>query len=1453
MGNPPKRKKMSLKSVSLHNIPGGTPLKDCVRFQMNCTLDSAKILPSMVLTCQKVCSDQEANVFQSTVISGKMHTKDFFDISEIKASSEGILGMISSCQKTNYMTRTVVQKHKVCKPLSVESPSKIFSRMKQRVALVKEKNKPPEAMLLDPKCTTDYILTSESQPAFLQRPEKIPIVEDKQKTTLDENFLEESNVKAVKDFTAMNKNICTTVMSPPFLESPNKFFSRVKQKLQEDWLQKEKHPFITSRPTKKINNFNEEYLSTPVSQKEKIIAETAELASETFTIISNPMIMSDDHVTSKEFLKERASGNLPQEKAVVTPSKNIYGHKAGENLSVSPQKPSQHLCDTIFATPKVHIPRRRQPATKVPLDEPDTGTNEKTARLPKRGKDMDDVFWHSNVIVERIAHNQVKTLTGNTYMLEGCIDAVNMKKEGIPPTFIKRFGTGIPRNWKMLVDDLLSYMKRKEERAFPVSGDSKKIKKCSEELDLPQNIERKYKTNNTTYDVLPLQNDKIHGMQMETSDLQNDSEKSFTRSGRCVKPPMQYWCGERIRLDQALNITINKGGANYLSPTTSIMPPVKRQTIKFPKQDGKGLLKDHKDVPLKQAKGKINMKSKNITKKTKCKLKQQSQHVISYTEESNSELIIKDIYKKRATVVLTPLRKKMQEKQHSIRRTRNEQNVTKEYGNITCYEKNLSDGELDTLKCPLNLLKQHQQMDFVVESIPCTDEDESSEDIPCIKRKTRPSFRREKFNKECNNTEGPSCEQKSTENCVASSQSQKTKPSYFGQEETLEKLSNKSSSPDLDTSCDLEKKNRQKSQKCFKKARKNALASETESDNSLEEFPVEESKIKIPTKRINGHISTTPKAFPMTRKPYNQSKLGSAVGSLPDTNENWTEEELEKLAVASFPTCKSGFWLDVARTVRTRSVEECQQKYLAEQEGKKRSPKKTSKHGKKEGRGTSPDLFPVFFHAKPDACQDSCSGSMEGGTQQPLAKVGTLKRKQQMRNFLEQMPKDNHDDIFISTPFQNRNTKFCLAPEEDVFQLKDRHPITPASAIFPWVKTPQCDHISPGMLEPLDRESCEKQVFHMQNNTKSTWLNVKKLGTTVFTTPISRRTNVFNFDDCKMKEILCNMDKALLLKTHNHINQPRLEVSEEEEEEEGAVAEMAFNMTALQYKVKNKMVEITSGPEEISRLSTRMQRGAWFFEFIRVQEDEEEEEERPGGFSKDFSGCKDHNTVKIDADIFVTGAAFGVILFIVLNTETVLYKRKFFLLTAVPYNLLETLCCKESSARPSSTLFSLEANHSSRDGGDCDRSLATFIWTSTPQEKFSSAFVSENLNKSTSGTAAAFFQMILFQESRCHIFCWSERLMHEHLPNENKLLFDIVYPIFHIPQLKNDNNAPLPFASSSAHSLHKTNWTFLSIKTNDEVYFSNIQAFFSYTCGDQCVVAALTEMLHYLKENLNKL
>ncbi|NWR41204.1 M18BP protein, partial [Regulus satrapa] len=112
-------------------------------------------------------------------------------------------------------------------------------------------------------------------------------------------------------------------------------------------------------------------------------------------------------------------------------------------------------------------------------------------------------------------------------------------------------------------------------------------------------------------------------------------------------------------------------------------------------------------------------------------------------------------------------------------------------------------------------------------------------------------------------------------------------------------------------------------------------------------------------------------------------------------------------AVAMFPKHRSGFWQEVAMAVGSHSAQECHSKYLEEQQGKgsKQQPKKTSK-GKPERKGTG--------------------GLFDPAAQKELAitaRVGTLKRKQQMREFLEQLPKDNHDDVFTATPFQSRRVQ----------------------------------------------------------------------------------------------------------------------------------------------------------------------------------------------------------------------------------------------------------------------------------------------------------------------------------------------------------------------------------------------------------------------------------------------
>ncbi|XP_062974581.1 mis18-binding protein 1 [Elgaria multicarinata webbii] len=1102
---------MSLKAICLSNIPGGTPLKDFMKFQGDCTSDSAAkgaICPSVDLAGLGKGLNRGANL-ESTLIRGGSHAKVFLDISEIKPASKEGLGPLSSCPKHEVMppSRHAFLKRKACEPLSPESPAKVFSRMKTRAALAKLQNKPLEKKLQSTNSTTDYILTPQRHLAVLGRQEKEEVPEDKPKERLAEEPLGGVSVEKVVDsFCQAKENVPT---SPPA-----------------------KQTLITLDSAKQLNDLNRACLNAAVGQDDEFLVETAEVDNETFDMAVSATDVRYHCVKPEKPLEGTAPGRLPQGGRVLHQCSPQLGQKGQQVLDVGPQRPYEHMCEIVFSTPKVHIPRKRKPAganSKVLLEAPSSDANSDVKEeqqticisrwrlkvinnytavcLEGKRRGM-NVCWHSNAIVERIARNRVITSSGNAYLLEGRIDAATMKKEGIPAKFIKRFSSGIPRNWKMYVEDLLGSLKRKAQRALPSSLDSNEREdpvetEDFEELeDLPPKVGRKSKMKNTTYQVLAPQNNK-HGAQPKPSPVQDDHDKSFTRSGRLLKPPLQFWCGERILVDQALNVTVTKGGTNYLTPTVSSARPQNRKKFSSPKENGVCDIRALDEVSPSQEKGPSNARTERVTREFEPRNKQNGRHFVSESEESDNEFTIADVFKKKAVITLTPLNlKKLNENdsKYNSQRRRN-QNVPKRGIEMNCYRKSLLDGEPETCKYPLRSLERVHQNKPVVETLPSTSEDESSEDKLCIKRKTQPFLKREAFNREQSHAKKPASEPRGTESpAVPPSQSRKTKAAHSGQNGRLEELPDKNSSPDVASgSPELRRWDRHGALRGIRNARRYVIESESKNETSIGEFQPKEQKANVAGKRVNGEVSSRAKSLAVAGKTPGKGLLWKAVDSLPDVHEAWTDEELQKLhrAVASFPKHKNGFWLNVAEAVGTRTAEECQQRYMAEQEGRKQAPKRTSKHGRQKER--------------------------EEGTKQPVAisaKVGTLKRKQQMRNFLEQMPKDNHDDIFAATPFQNRNTKlpqFCKVPEEDVFQLKDSHPITPSSAIFPLTKTPQGDHISPGMLESLDRNACERRVFHMQKNIKGkecTWQNVKKKSTgTIFTTPTSRRRNVFAFED----------------------------------------------------------------------------------------------------------------------------------------------------------------------------------------------------------------------------------------------------------------------------------------------------------------------------------------------------
>eukprot|EP00070_Physeter_catodon_P006047 XP_007112870.2 mis18-binding protein 1 isoform X4 [Physeter catodon] len=289
--------------------------------------------------------------------------------------------------------------------------------------------------------------------------------------------------------------------------------------------------------------------------------------------------------------------------------------------------------------------------------------------------------------------------------------------------------------------------------------------------------------------------------------------------------------------------------------------------------------------------------------------------------------------------------------------------------------------------------------------------------------------------------------------------------------------------------------------KSTRKTRTIPVMSESETEESENELHMKLKKARCSAKE-NLQKSDISNELPvietMGSGKTNRYSLACLPGLIQD--EEWNKKELQKLhcAFASLPKHKPGFWSEVAMAVGSRSADECQRKYMEDPRGKR-----SQKHVTKK---------------KPVNPKGKISDS-DKQTIKITAKVGTLKRKQQMRDFLEQLPKDDHDDFFSTTPLQHQRV---LLPnfqdsqeEDDILPNMDRNPTTPSSVIFPLAKTPQCQHVSPGMLASINRANCDKYVFRMQKSHKSkggtVWGNIKrKTIESDFSTSPSRGKTPFN-------------------------------------------------------------------------------------------------------------------------------------------------------------------------------------------------------------------------------------------------------------------------------------------------------------------------------------------------------
>ncbi|XP_006024927.3 mis18-binding protein 1, partial [Alligator sinensis] len=1111
---------LPLQAVFMSNIPSGTltPLKDLVKFQAAAGKDAA--VPSTSSDAkrrQAEAADKAKRVLQSTLLTNGAGVESL-DLSEIKAGSDASAMQAALCQRQQMLLleREGLLPGKTYATASHESPATAFQRMKDKAS---RENQQPTLFIspsLPLNTNSDMILTPTGNQI------------DPGKQVLH-------CTKVVR-----HRSVDSLASDPLAVESPQKFFLRLKQKvlqrLQEDPTSSNQvnrnippstvvnKPSVQSVFVKPPSHFNGAcMINNDNNQDDDFLVESIDADDElSQTIVMNTTKIISTPAKTGNQLKENSGGKktFVQERRILELKNQETGQGVEKTLETGCQKPTQCFCNIMFSSPTVHIPRKQKPkggdgiitSNEVEAD-PNDGNTKKESQIclsnwklrainnntaicvEGNRKDRNDLCWHSNTIVERIGWNQVKTSSGNIYLLKGKLNYNSMRTEGIPYQFAKKFSLGFPPKWKVYVEELLEELRRKEQEAKGTSEDGNKVSDSVEMGDLevtedePDDVEEST-PKNATYEVASKSNENT--TTPGSSSVQGDSHGSFSRSGRRLKAPLHYWCGEREVIDRTLNVTIEGGGTNYLLDYSEVSR--ERAISRSLKKNRKDARKTNEGKTKSQKTGKDSERKADSQKGAVSSDKKGSSHLISNLDGIDSAVDLQKI-KAKTVVMLTPLHGKKLDNLRYNFRTSGKPTERKEM----TFEKNTRDHRtnpsqvLQTCRYSLRLTKQRLQ----------EERDESSEESSVsIKRKVKPVLEREAHNYKSssdlrsseNQTKKASSEQRVVKGSAASSSHNGQQMFDLSDESGSRSKSRRRHVPPVKFgSSPLHVR---RSKRALGKGKEIPVyLSESETEESNEEFYIKEKKRKASTKKTDNKISSGAKSSPVKLKEFSKGKVPNSLGPFPGITEDWTEKELQKLrsAVGSFPKHRKGFWVDVAMTVGTRSAEECQQKYMEEHQTKSSKPRvatTTTASGKKAEKDEQKKQ-PVMI----------------------TAKAGTLKRKQQMRDFLDQLPKDNHDDIFTTSPFQNRRLElpaFWESQDDDVFELMDNNPVSPASSIFPWVKTPQCEHISPSMLGSINRKDYDKYVFRMQKNKKgntATWGNIKKKSAgTVCATPNSRRT-----------------------------------------------------------------------------------------------------------------------------------------------------------------------------------------------------------------------------------------------------------------------------------------------------------------------------------------------------------
>ncbi|XP_013365797.1 PREDICTED: mis18-binding protein 1 isoform X2 [Chinchilla lanigera] len=1078
-----QRRNMPMDAVFFDSIPAGTltPVKDLVKYQKS----SLKLKDRRKNQFLEMTTSNNKNVFQSTMLTEPAISNSYLDISAIKPSNSGLKN-----------------------EAAYESPGRVFQRMKEKVLRDKQEQAVRNSSMLEPP-------NSEYNKRFTPNTDE--------KRPLQHTFLCEEKEN--------NRPLQSAPVQEVTRESS--LFLPFQQKTQHQQEKKAQlHNLTYELPA--VNQEHEHVLPAGVSNKglaraqltqqiphsKKNIVEIPKSKKDTFVLEDvhssyEKLQNTDVETSSTDGIPVKSSSQEIVSDSDMTTGGTSQGESVEQNektvsTETSLPNPMEETCKIVLASPRLYLTIPRRSKRNISKLSPPSLFQAITEEVKKNkviqlqewmikvindntaicveGKltDMTHVYWHSNVIEERIKHNEVRTLSGNIYILKGLIDQFSMKEAGYPYYLTRKFMFGFPKNWKEYIADFLEQLRADE-------GKRKKTREKQKTMSSVPALSVKNGAENQTDDLQTTST--TYGHDCGNFELKSNEQRGLPRTTK-----------------------VNVSSSNYQSKPPAMLP--QDQVHKTVVSVGGDDLPNQELIGKRECKNMSSKKLKNCEGINERITKSQKQ---GGTEDSNVSIDILTsrehfalaeerkyvtINQKEACILVTPLktRKGIEKRCLKYNLSYNSAKATTDFPVQKHQEKHEPDSNESPTDKSAGALESTSE--YSVDQKSNSKEDCTERDLLTVNQKIKIPNSRNKhmgvqdFKK---NIRLPSKLKKIEDQAAVPFYNRQSSSDLSSEEsETEKEIRRKARVKRLRARNNKETvAHLSKSQKST--SRNVVVTSESDTEESKTEYPSKHKKARSSAKEtllgcgVRHESSVEPAGSDRTSK----HSLGCLSGSNQD--EEWDEKELQKLhcAFASLPKHKPGFWSEVALVVGSRTAKECQKKYIEDSQGKV-SQKNTTKRKQATAKGQ-------------DGERDSANKMK---TVQITAKVGTLKRKQQMRDFLEQMPKDDHDDFFSATPLRNQRVLLPSFWEsqngDDILPAMNKNPATPSSVIFPLAKTPQCQHVSPGMLASVKRNDCDKYVSRIQKNHKSNggmvWGNIKKRKVdTVCSSPASRKT-LFNRD-----------------------------------------------------------------------------------------------------------------------------------------------------------------------------------------------------------------------------------------------------------------------------------------------------------------------------------------------------